>query len=113
MDRSIRAARTQGCEAAGRSRIEAQDQSASRNTGIGPISESTTIRKTRGNLTGRCSRRINIQHRLIYEVFKKLRTVRVLHIVHPVSELPNVPRERRGYLRLSLAIYGSRMRSMQ
>jgi Txe/YoeB family toxin of toxin-antitoxin system len=32
------------------------------------------------DLDGACSRRINIQHRLVYEVFKKERTVRVLRM---------------------------------
>ena len=33
-----------------------------------------------GDLEGAYSRRINIQHRLVYEVFKKERIVRVLRI---------------------------------
>lgn len=33
-----------------------------------------------GDLEGTYSRRINIQHRLVYEVFKKERTVRVLRM---------------------------------
>lgn len=33
-----------------------------------------------GDLGGAYSRRINIQHRLVYEVFKKERTVRVLRM---------------------------------
>jgi len=33
-----------------------------------------------GDLTGTYSRRINIQHRLVYKVFKKKRTVRVLRM---------------------------------
>lgn len=33
-----------------------------------------------GDLEGAYSRRINIQHRLVYEVFKKERTVRVLRM---------------------------------
>lgn len=33
-----------------------------------------------GDLDGAYSRRINIQHRLVYEVFKKERTVRVLRM---------------------------------
>ena len=33
-----------------------------------------------GDLTGAYSRRINIQHRLVYEVFKQERTVRVLRM---------------------------------
>ena len=33
-----------------------------------------------GDLEGACSRRINIQHRLVYEAFKAERTVRVLRM---------------------------------
>ncbi len=33
-----------------------------------------------GDLSGAYSRRINIQHRLVYEVFPELRTVRVLRM---------------------------------
>ena len=33
-----------------------------------------------GDLAGAYSRRINIQHRLVYEVFPELRTVRVLRM---------------------------------
>ncbi len=33
-----------------------------------------------GDLDGAYSRRINIQHRLVYEVFKKQRVVRVLRL---------------------------------
>ena len=33
-----------------------------------------------GDLSGMCSRRINIQHRLVYEVFEEKRTVRVLRM---------------------------------
>lgn len=33
-----------------------------------------------GDLEGAYSRRINIQHRLVYEVFKKERTVRILRM---------------------------------
>lgn len=33
-----------------------------------------------GDLDGAYSRRINIQHRLVYEVFKKEKTVRVLRM---------------------------------
>ena len=33
-----------------------------------------------GNLQGCCSRRINIQHRLVYEVFEQSKTVHVLRM---------------------------------
>ena len=36
--------------------------------------------KLLGDLAGACSRRINIQHRLIYQVFEKERIVKVLRM---------------------------------
>ncbi len=33
-----------------------------------------------GNLSGACSRRINIQHRLVYQVLKKQKTVKILRM---------------------------------
>ncbi|MBX3696279.1 MAG: Txe/YoeB family addiction module toxin [Dokdonella sp.] len=33
-----------------------------------------------GDLTGACSRRINIQHRLVYQVFEEEHTVKVLRM---------------------------------
>lgn len=33
-----------------------------------------------GDLSGACSRRINIQHRLVYEVIEKERTVKVIRM---------------------------------
>jgi toxin YoeB len=40
----------------------------------------TAYEKLVGDLEGAYSRRINIQHRLVYEVFKLERTVRVLRM---------------------------------
>lgn len=36
--------------------------------------------KLLGDLTGACSRRINIQHRLVYQVLDDVRTVKVLRM---------------------------------
>jgi Txe/YoeB family toxin of toxin-antitoxin system len=36
--------------------------------------------KLRGDLAGACSRRINIQHRLVYQVLEKTRTVKVIRM---------------------------------
>lgn len=36
--------------------------------------------KLRGDLSGACSRRINIQHRLVYQVLGKTKTVKVLRM---------------------------------
>ena len=43
-----------------------------------PFQNPPAFEKLVGDLDGAYSRRINIQHRLVYEVFKKERTVRVL-----------------------------------
>ena len=47
---------------------------------IDPFQNPPPYEKLVGDLDGACSRRINIQHRLVYEVFKKERTVRVLRM---------------------------------
>ena len=45
-----------------------------------PFQNPPPYEKLVGDLEGSYSRRINIQHRLVYEVFKKERTVRVLRM---------------------------------
>jgi toxin YoeB len=45
-----------------------------------PFQNPLPYEKLVGDLGGACSRRINIQHRLVYEVFKQERTVRVLRM---------------------------------
>ncbi len=47
---------------------------------IDPFQNPPPYEKLVGDLDGAYSRRINIQHRLVYEVFKKERTVRVLRM---------------------------------
>ena len=47
---------------------------------IDPFQNPPPYEKLVGDLEGAYSRRINIQHRLVYEVFKKERTVRVLRM---------------------------------
>ena len=47
---------------------------------INPFQNPPPFEKLVGDLEGAYSRRINIQHRLVYEVFKKERTVRVLRM---------------------------------
>ena len=48
--------------------------------GQGPFQISPPYEKLVGDLDGAYSRRINIQHRLVFEVFKKERIVRVLRM---------------------------------
>ena len=38
------------------------------------------LEKLLGDLAGACSRRINIQHRLVYQVFEKERIVKVIRM---------------------------------
>jgi len=45
-----------------------------------PFRNPPSYEKLVGDLDGAYSRRINIQHRLVYEVFKKEHTVRVLRM---------------------------------
>ena len=45
-----------------------------------PFQNPPPYEKLVGDLAGAYSRRINIQHRLVYEVFSKERTVRVLRM---------------------------------
>ena len=45
-----------------------------------PFQNPPPFEKLVGDLTGAYSRRINIQHRIVYEVFTKERTVRVLRM---------------------------------
>ena len=43
-----------------------------------PLQNPPPYEKLVGDLKGAYSRRINIQHRLVYEIFRKERTVRIL-----------------------------------
>lgn len=45
-----------------------------------PFQNPPPYEKLVGDLAGACSRRINIQHRLVYEVFVEERVVRVLRM---------------------------------
>jgi toxin YoeB len=47
---------------------------------IDPFQNPPSYEKLVGDLEGAYSRRINIQHRLVYEVFKREKTVRVLRM---------------------------------
>ena len=45
-----------------------------------PLQNPPPYEKLVGDLKGAYSRRINIQHRLVYEIFRKERTVRILRM---------------------------------
>ena len=48
--------------------------------GDDPFQTPPPFEKLVGDLAGACSRRINIQHRIVYEVFREERVVRVLRM---------------------------------
>ena len=45
-----------------------------------PFQNPPPYEKLVGDLSGACSRRINIQHRLVYQVYKKERIVKVIRL---------------------------------
>lgn len=45
-----------------------------------PFQNPPPFEKLVGDLTGACSRRINIQHRLVYQVLKETKTVKVIRM---------------------------------
>lgn len=47
---------------------------------VDPLQNPPPFEKLVGDLDGAYSRRINIQHRLVYEIFPKAKTVRVLRM---------------------------------
>ncbi len=47
---------------------------------VDPFQNPPPYEKLVGDLKGAYSRRINIQHRLVYEVFRKEKTVRILRM---------------------------------
>jgi len=47
---------------------------------VDPLLNPPPYEKLIGDLNGAYSRRINIQHRLVYEIFRKEKTVRILRM---------------------------------
>jgi Txe/YoeB family toxin of toxin-antitoxin system len=45
-----------------------------------PYQTPPTYEKLIGDLLGACSRRINIQHRLVYQILEEIRTVKVIRM---------------------------------
>lgn len=45
-----------------------------------PYQNPPPYEKLLGDLSGACSRRINIQHRLVYQIFDNIQTVRILRM---------------------------------
>jgi Txe/YoeB family toxin of toxin-antitoxin system len=47
---------------------------------INPYQPYPPFEKLVGDLSGACSRRINIQHRLVYQVLPEIRTVKIIRM---------------------------------
>lgn len=47
---------------------------------INPFKQPPPFEKLVGDLSGAYSRRINIQHRLVYEVLKEIKTIKVIRM---------------------------------
>lgn len=47
---------------------------------INPWQNPPPYEKLRGDLSGACSRRINIQHRLVYQVLDDIKTVKIIRM---------------------------------
>jgi Txe/YoeB family toxin of toxin-antitoxin system len=45
-----------------------------------PFETPPPYEKLKGDLTGACSRRINVQHRLVYQVLEKEKTVKIIRL---------------------------------
>ncbi len=45
-----------------------------------PYKNSPTLEKLLGDLNGACSRRINIQYRLVYQILDNIKTVKVIRM---------------------------------
>lgn len=45
-----------------------------------PFETPPPYEKLKGDLTGACSRRINVQHRLVYQVLEKERIVKIIRL---------------------------------
>ena len=47
---------------------------------LNPYQNPPTFEKLVGDLAGTCSRRINIQHRLVYQVLEDVKTVKIIRL---------------------------------
>ena len=45
-----------------------------------PFETPPPYEKLKGDLTGACSRRINVQHRLVYQVLEREKTVKIIRL---------------------------------
>ncbi|MBI5399197.1 Txe/YoeB family addiction module toxin [Candidatus Saganbacteria bacterium] len=45
-----------------------------------PFRNPPAFEKLMGDLSGACSRRINIQHRLVYQIYEKLKIIKIIRM---------------------------------
>lgn len=64
----------------GRSGLRPQAQKLLDILAVNPYQTPPPFEKLVGDLTGACSRRINIQHRLVYQILDDVRTVKVVRM---------------------------------
>ena len=64
----------------GRSGLKPQAQKLLALLAVNPYQTPPPYEKLVGDLAGACSRRINIQHRLVYQVLDDIKTVKVIRM---------------------------------
>lgn len=64
----------------GRSGLKPQAQKLLDILAVNPYQTPPPYEKLVGDLAGACSRRINIQHRLVYQILDDIRTVKVVRM---------------------------------
>ncbi len=64
----------------GRSGLREQAQTLLDILARDPLETPPRFEKLRGDLRGFCSRRINVQHRLVYQIFERERIVKVIRM---------------------------------
>lgn len=62
------------------SKLKPQAQRILEILAINPYQHPPPYEKLVGDLSGTCSRRINIQHRLVYQVLDRIRTVKIIRM---------------------------------
>ena len=63
-----------------RSALKLQAQKLLELLGSSPYQTPPPFEKLVGDLTGACSRRINIQHRLVYQILDDIKTVKIIRL---------------------------------
>lgn len=80
MEFSLFQIRHQGCKKLSAAGLKDKAQALLNILEVDPLQNPPPYEKLVGDLKGTYSRRINIQHRLVYEIFRKEKTVRILRM---------------------------------